>query len=338
VGARSETGRAGRGCRLAPVPLSIVLGGLIFLGTVVGLWRTTRPAPSPAAVVILAARPAGGQFRLGVSWWTATGRPVDHVALRGTVGLLAPWESLAVWHHEAVVAAQGRLVAVSRTGRVQSWPSPDGAVLEVYFGAGQLWVLTARRHGATRLWRFSGRFRPVATVPWGLARFVPGARHPWLLLVRPRDTRLWWPGSEALVIPAPAEGQATAAVGRRIWVPVVAQDRPGLWIGSGKGGRLAREAFDRGVFAVSSTRPPWGFGPAGAVPLGADGPRWDRVRAWPGPLVVPVTPVGTGRRVLVMDGPAEGFWFDVRTGRFEGTFRAQWTEAVVPVAVQLWPR
>lgn len=335
----TDPGRAGLKRWTRKGPLSIVLGGLIFLGAAVGWWRTAAEGTGPrAAVVLLEARPAGGRFGLSVSWWTANGRRLRQVSLGNAVGMLAPWESLAVWRRSAVVAAVDRLVTVAAGGRVRSWPSPDGAVLEVFAARGRLWVLTARRGGSSRLWRFDGRFRPVAAVPAGLVRFVPGDRHPWILLVRPRDTRLWWPGLRPVTIAAPAEGQATAAVGSRTWVPVLVGDRPGLWMGSGDRGHIAVEGFERGVLAVSATRPAWGFGVQGAVPLGASGPRWGALRAWPGPLAGPVTPVGTGPRVLVMDGPARGFWFDPRTGRFGGAFRAAWTGPAIPVAAQLWPR
>lgn len=289
---------------------------------------------------MVGARPAGARWRLVVSWWTAGGRRLAAAPVPGTVGLLAPWQSLAVWHGRAMVAAVDRLAAVSPGGAVQAWASPGGALLEVFAAHGVLWLLTARRDGSSRLWRFDGRFHPVAAVPSGLVRFIPGTPHPWMLLIRPARTLVWWPGTRPLTIAAPAEGAATAVVADRTWVPVVVGARPALWTSDGRRGRIQLESFAEGVLAVSASRPAWGFGVPGAVPLGPGGPRWAALRKWPGPLAGPIAPVGTGPRILVMDGPARGYWFDPRTGRFGGTFRAAWPGPTMPMPVtaQLWPR
>lgn len=323
-------------------PPRYVLGGIFIVAGVLFLLIRGKSIPrssaSPPGIVVLYARVTGVKTSPVIAWCSSSGRVRKLERLPGRLGLTGQWQAITTATHQLFVATGGGLwVLTGPNAPPQFYASPEGSTLEVYAYKGQVFVVTDTAAGPSRLWTWTQSFRRMSVIPRGLIRFIPGRHHPWLLLMRPHSAEIWWPTASVekfSVVPA-----ASAAAVGRIWLPFVQRDQAGLVETSFQGGRPRYwvSSMARGILAVTPTAPVWGISARGMVPLSSsEGPDYANTRAFPRRMQTSVT-VKTGDGWdMVLDGPAQGLWFNPRQGRFAANFKVRGPTGAIPMAVAVW--
>jgi hypothetical protein len=244
-----------------------------------------------------------GRTHPATAVWLGGGRVVR---VGPAAPVTAPWQQ-AAWYEGSLWVANGRTVAeVTPPGRLVTWASPGGAALMAYAANGRLWILTAAPGGPTRLWRWRRRrFVAAGTLPGGLPRFIAGPTHPWILLVLPRITGLWWPGVRFRAWDEPAPETAVVAA-EGIWLPTA--DLGVERVGPGSEVHRYRPPAGEVVLAVVGPRP-WLVTTGGMVPVTGGRPAWTLAVPWPSPPPAGVTATAAGPWIFVQTSAAGGWWF-----------------------------
>jgi hypothetical protein len=297
--------------RLAMGSLVMALAALAWV-----LRGTANPTPaSPSGRVVVYGTVDGRTF---LEWTDARGLVLARRWLPGRVGLVGQWQTVAARGRTVYVAAGGGVWVVRDMGRTLQWrPSPDGAAVQVFTDAGEIYAVTASPRSA-RVWRLGLHgWAPIWRLPPGLALFLPTPRHPWLLLVRPHSAVVWW--GRRLVRWQGVSGLSAAVGAGVVFMPVTEGDGAGVAIWTGRARpRLFLASPRLSVTAVTPAPPWWAVTAAGLVPLTRRGPDTRRVVSWPAPMRGTVTVVQGTPDDLILSGLAQGYWFNPRDGRFQG--------------------
>jgi hypothetical protein len=249
--------------------------------------------------------------------------------------VVAPWQQ-AAWYDGSLWVAMGRAVdQVRPSGRVVEWSVSGGTAMMAYAENGRLWMLTSAPGGTTWLWRrCGGAFVAVARVPGGLPRFVAGRTHPWLLLILPHRTVLWWPGGHRQAWNEPAPETAVLTPGG-LWVPTESLGVERL--GPGPTRHRYRPPPGDAVLAVVGQRP-WLVTTGGMVPVVDGRPAWEETVPWPSPPPAGLTATADGPWIFVQTSAAGGWWFWTGSSpRFEAVREPVPAYATVLDMVP-WPR
>lgn len=308
----------------------LAAGGAAFLLVwVVGARRLAATYPRPPALALVMT--VGRTHPATVVRFEQAGRLVR---LGPAPPVVAPWQQ-AAWYDGSLWVAMGRaLDQVRPSGRVVEWPVAGGTALMAYAENGRLWMLTAAPGGTTRLWRrYGGALAAVARVPGGLPRFVAGRTHPWLLLILPHRTVLWWPGHrQAWNEPAPETAVLTPG---GLWLPTESLGVERLGPGSTR--RRYRPPPGKAVLAVVGQRP-WLVTSGGMVPVIGGRPAWEETVPWPSRPPAGLTATADGPWIFIQTSAAGGWWLWTGSSpRFEAVREPVPAYATV-LDVVPWPR
>jgi hypothetical protein len=172
-----------------------------------------------------------------------------------------------------------------------------------------------------------------------LVRFLPGAVHPWLLLVRPHVALIWWRGRTAASVRAGQPGLSAGVSGDVGWFTVVRGMAWGVVRVSAQRARVywSRAGAPWAPVALTPSPPLWVVARAGLERVEREGPSQTKRVRWPASLLTTVQILG-GRPDLVLDAPAHGYWFDAATGRFQGTWAPSLPQFATTLGVAVSPQ
>ncbi len=317
---------------VAPPGLWLGVFLLALAAAVAGCGQSAPPTPPGIAAVVEAG--AGGPVSVR---WTGMAVAAPPTPLGRTAGLWPPWQMAAVFDGRLWVALGSRVARLRPGGRADVVRSPGGAALLLYAAASRLWLVTDRSGRPAVLWTWFGHgFHRCAVLPAGLPRFVGAGGHPWILLIRPRQTLLWWMGRRvAIDVAAP---ESVGVQGRDVWLPMAVGSRPGVAVA--RGGRVRHRFLPPASVAVLAVggAPPWLLTSAGLVPIRGARPRWRSVRPWPWPPPAGLSLVDAGSWLLVRTGAGAGWWFNPRAGLFRGSVHLTLPAHTTVLDLVAWPQ
>ncbi len=318
--------------RWSPSPrLGVFLSVLAVVGWLVVTHRPVirRSAALPALVAVIEEGAAGPVYAVGIPGQ-------GPVRLGPAPGLVSPFDPAAVWRSALYVALGAAVVRVS-PGRPPTFlTSPAGRALQVYADNGRLYLLTEAGRGVAGLYVWqAGRFARLGRTPAGFFRFLPGSRHPWLLVIRPHTTELYWPGAPSLQAPVPG-AESGAVAGGGLVMPDAGHERALFVIGVRS---LRQIRMPRGLVLAVTGPPVWVVGTDGL--FSEKRGRIGRRVAWPARPPAGVSVVGEGEGgpwVLVREQALGGVWFNRADGRFGPPVRLQWAGTGSVLGLAVWPK
>lgn len=314
----------------------IILPGGIFVALIAGFMITGRFSPStasPKGLTILYATPsASGAETLWASTDSAEGVPQENPIRLGHLGLVAQAQ-IATWDarsHSVLVTMGSSIRAVfgSRSQLFAAVPSP-WTVLSIRWLNGVLYAV-AERPGQSHasVWTYGSHVWRVVTsqLPEGIITLLPGPEGiPTAFIVDPHHAyTVVLQSNQKWEYPAFSHGnpQGTVAFSQRAELIPYAQGAQGFgqWTGyphSRTGRRVSFAGAGRAVIEVTAGDRLWGIGAYGMIPYDRLTPRFGQIERWPMPMQTTVVAVGLGKPwLVVLDGPAQGLWFNTDTGHF----------------------
>lgn len=326
----------------------------VFVCLLAGGLAAAAPGPGgrtarPDRLWILYALPRGAGETLRAAALSPTGRVMAPPLALGPLGLVSQTQIMTVMPAGFLVTVGSR-VAWVRPGSVR-WYRPLASRADIvgslrYLG-GRVWLVGENRiTGAVRIyrWRPGHPAVPVRRVPEGIVTLERG----------PGGTAALFVVTPASAIIVPLQGarrpyppfwgvpQGTVGfAGQTALIPYTA-GRTGFGLAKVSPSGIARVTFasvQRAVLAVTDTNPVWGLTLAGMVPYRQRAGQfdWAARRPWPRRLLAEPVVVGSGQPwILVLDGPADGFWFNVAAGQFGPAFQIKvpWPAVVRAMALR----
>lgn len=325
------------------------LKALFFILVPLGMTACGVPVVSqaaPAGLLMFYARPVSGtRETLWVRPYSASGKPRAKPVNLGQLGLVAEAGIVSVSGPKVYVTLGHSLVVLQHGRVVARWAVPVGdSLLSVRVLHQRVYGVMENLNGSRvniDMWRHR-RWRTVASkIPLGITTLEAGlGGAPWALVSDPR--RAWlisleW--SERIQVDHVPQGTVGFS-GRRGLVPFTSGasgfDMAEVNLSHGSLRTLRFRSVNHAILVMADTIPSWGTSVKGMVPYRRGHFLWSKLVPWPGTLAT--TPVLVGRGapwILVLDGPSQGYWFNVDSGTFGPRFQmnAPWRAVVRAISL-----
>lgn len=323
-----------------------VLFSLFGAGLIVGCGTTLSHQVSPlqGKLYLIYALPNTNR---GETLWersyTASGHPVSGPVRLGRLGLIAQSQIATGTSHGIAVTTGHRVVSIQNRlmRRIVTVP-PGQTVLSIRFVQNRLYAVvenvTNNRVTVDRVSRGHSLHTVWAGLPLGITSIWVGPhQYPFVSIMRPFSALIEQIAPIKRSYPWLSQVAPQGTVGFSRSSPIVPFSEGRNGFGVKKIGRISTQTIRfssvyQAAIEVTDTQPLWGLSPTGMVPYSVSRSRflWSRLKSWPRPLKTTATMAGRGPWIVILDGPSQGFWFNVVSGHFGPSFqiKAPWRAVV----------